>query len=46
MYTPEGILKVHRFKVRNIVLGHTHIPEEQLQIQLPEQVEKEQKNLE
>ncbi|MEW5822605.1 MAG: hypothetical protein AB1782_20600, partial [Cyanobacteriota bacterium] len=45
MYTPEGILKIPRWRIRNIVLGHVHIPEEQLQIQLPEQVEKDQKNL-
>jgi hypothetical protein len=45
IYTPEGILEMPRWKVRNIVLGHTHEPEEQLQIQLPEQVMEEQKNL-
>lgn len=45
LYTPEGILKIPRYRVRKIVLGHVHIPEEQLQIQLPEQVEKEPKNI-
>lgn len=45
LHTPEGILKLPRYRVRNIVLGHVHIPDEELQIQLPEQVEKEQKDL-
>lgn len=45
LYTPEGIIQIPRYRVRKIVLGHVHIPEEQLQIQLPEQVEKEAKNI-
>lgn len=46
MHTPAGILKLYRHKVRDIVLGHVHEPEEQLQIQLPEQVEEIDKNIE
>jgi hypothetical protein len=45
MFTPEGILKMNRFKVKNIVLGHVHQPEEHLEMQLPEQVEKGPKDL-
>lgn len=45
MKTPEGLLKIYRYKIRNIVLGHVHEPEEQLQIQLPEQLEKNQRDL-
>jgi hypothetical protein len=45
MYTPEGIVELPRWRIKNIVLGHTHIPEEHLQIQLPQQVEEAQKNL-
>lgn len=45
MQTPEGILKISRYKVRKIVLGHVHEPEEQLQIQLPEDVIDEQRNI-
>lgn len=43
--TPEGILKIPRYRVRKIVLGHVHEPEEQLQIQLPEEVTIDQKDI-
>lgn len=44
--TPEGIIKVPRWRIKKIVLGHVNQPEEQLKIQLPEQYEESEKNLE